>query len=158
MQAKSNIMWNTLCMKFSVSPFCLCYLNVRAHTQRATGCASYLSHVSKITSSGQWCNVTRTDTIPALCFLVCEESSQGLCWWVWCVCVCVCVYVCVCVSVNACGRERGERGHWCMVYHCMTSLAREKKNPLFKVSLSLEVSSHATQKPALLQKGFAGYP
>lgn len=49
------------------------------NTQRAIGCVSNLSYVSKITSFGQWCNITRTDTVSGLCFLVCELSSQGFC-------------------------------------------------------------------------------
>lgn len=131
MQAKSNTMWNA---KFSVSPFILCYLDVQAHTQRATGCVSYPSHVSKITSSGRWCNITRSDTVSALCVLVCEVSSQGLCW---------CVSD-VCVRTHVGGREEEEdTDAW---FTTVRPLGQEKKkNQPFKVSLSPEVPSHATQ-------------
>lgn len=70
---KARCAWNSLsCPSFFV-------IYTYTNTQRATGCVSNLSYVSKITSFGQWCNITRTDTVSGLCFLVCELSSQGFC-------------------------------------------------------------------------------
>ena len=84
---ENNTVHEILCLAF----LSLLFKCTDTRTQRASGCVPYLSHVSKMTSSGQWCHVTGTDNVPALRFLVCEESSQGLCWCASDVCVCVCM-------------------------------------------------------------------
>lgn len=54
------------------------YLNV-LHTLRGQQGASYPSHVSSSTSSGQSCNKTTSDTIHTLIFLACQVNSLGPC-------------------------------------------------------------------------------
>lgn len=78
-----NQTWNTLCVRVCLSAFCLCYLNVQ-HTFRGQLGASCSPHVSKITSSGHWSNVTGP-TLAMLCaFLFVKVSSQGGCVFVLC--------------------------------------------------------------------------
>lgn len=141
---RPNQIGKILCEVLHLSPAIRVIENVQ-HTLRGQLGVSYPSHVSKISSSGQWCNVTRADTSHALRFLVWEASSQGLRWCVSDVCL-----------WSASGRQRGERGQHARFSTPRPLWHKRRRKKKHSLNFSRGLLSCYT-KTALLQKGFAGY-